>query len=106
MSERQYYHTVYNPTTKSNDIVYFTEEEIAKRQLEEQIEEQKSIEEQWKKIREERNKLLLNCDWTQLSDTNVSEQDRILWSAYRQQLRDLPSTITDPFDVVWPVPPV
>lgn len=37
-----------------------------------------------------RNKFLLDCDYTQMVDVPMSEEDRALWGAYRQQLRDLP----------------
>lgn len=43
------------------------------------------------RMRHQRNRLLAECDWTQLPDAQV---DRQAWAAYRQQLRDLPSTWT------------
>lgn len=42
-------------------------------------------------IRNERNKLLNESDWTQLPDTKV--KDPVAWLEYRQELRDLPNTI-------------
>jgi hypothetical protein len=44
-------------------------------------------------LREKRNILLQNCDWTQLNDNQnrLSEEDKIYWLNYRQYLRDLPS---------------
>jgi hypothetical protein len=54
-------------------------------------------------IRSERNTLLSSSDWTQVPDAPV---DAVLWAAYRQELRDMPITITDPTeDIVWPTPP-
>jgi hypothetical protein len=54
-------------------------------------------------LRRERDGLLAASDWTQAADAPV---DAKAWAAYRQALRDLPETITDPTaDVAWPEPP-
>lgn len=58
--------------------------------------------EQWKVVRADRNKRLADCDWTQLADATV---DAAAWATYRQALRDLPQTQTDPFNIVWPTSP-
>ena len=42
------------------------------------------------KFREERNKLLTECDWTQMPDVTSKDE----WKTYRQVLRDLPSNVT------------
>jgi len=44
-------------------------------------------------IRGQRNQLLKNCDWTQIADCTA---DKTAWATYRQALRDLPSSITEP----------
>lgn len=44
-------------------------------------------------IRYQRNQLLKDCDWTQIADCTA---DKTAWATYRQALRDLPSTITEP----------
>jgi hypothetical protein len=44
-------------------------------------------------IRDQRNQLLKNCDWTQIADCTA---DKTAWATYRQALRDLPATITEP----------
>jgi hypothetical protein len=56
---------------------------------------------QWNVIRAERNKLLLESDWTQLPDTPV---DAAAWATYRQALRDI-TTQANPFAVIWPESP-
>lgn len=43
-------------------------------------------------IRSARDYLLIKSDWTQLQDSPISEEQRVAWSRYRQQLRDLPPT--------------
>jgi hypothetical protein len=45
-------------------------------------------------LRNTRNALLLACDWTQIADCTIPKKAE--WTAYRQTLRDLPSTVTDP----------
>ena len=35
----------------------------------------------------------------------MSDEKRTEWVIYRRQLRDFPSTVTDPFNPVWPTPP-
>lgn len=59
-------------------------------------------EEQWVVVRNERNARLIASDWTQVADAPVND---LVWAAYRQGLRDVPSTQTDPFNVVWPEMP-
>lgn len=57
---------------------------------------------QWHEVRIQRSNLLLECDWTQLEDAPVNKED---WATYRQTLRDITETTTDPFNVNWPNPP-
>lgn len=45
-------------------------------------------------VREKRNCLLTDCDWTQLPDTALSLDRRQAWQSYRQALRDLPARLT------------
>ena len=45
-------------------------------------------------IRGQRNQLLKDCDWTQIADCTIPKKAE--WTTYRQTLRDLPSTITEP----------
>jgi hypothetical protein len=44
-------------------------------------------------VRRERSRLLMESDWTQLPSSNLSDAKKIEWEAYRQTLRDLPSTV-------------
>ena len=48
---------------------------------------------QMKDLRRKRDKLLLECDWTQSRDLTLTNDE--VWKKYRQELRDLPQTITD-----------
>jgi len=56
----------------------------------------------WDTIRTERNFHLSQSDWTQLADAPLSPEQKQAWSAYRQALRDVPSSFTTPEEVVWP----
>jgi len=42
-------------------------------------------------VRKKRNKMLSECDWTQMNDVKLSDDAE--WKAYRQLLRDLPSSV-------------
>lgn len=53
-------------------------------------------------IRDERNRLLQESDWTQVGDTPV---DKTIWATYRQELRDTTLQTEFPFNVTWPTKP-
>lgn len=56
----------------------------------------------WQKIREKRNKLLAECDWTQVPDAPLDDKRREAWRQYRQALRDIPQRFERADDVAWP----
>ena len=47
-------------------------------------------------LREERNQKLQETDWTQYRDVSLSNDSD--WQTYRQELRDLPSTVSPTLD--------
>ena len=53
-----------------------------------------SDEEYEKWFREKRNTLLLDCDWTQFTDSPLTDTKKTEWQTYRQALRDMPTTKT------------
>lgn len=57
------------------------------------------------RVRQERNKLLAESDWTQLIDSPFSNDSNGVWQAYRQALRDVPNQEGFPFDIEWPQKP-
>lgn len=65
---------------------------------------QNDIDLKWHQIRITRNEFLLKCDWTQLSDSPLSEIKKTEWTVYRQSLRDI-TTQEDPFNIIWPTKP-
>ena len=54
------------------------------------------------RIRDIRNDLLAESDWTQLADSSAETSP---WSVYRQALRDVPAQSGFPFNVTWPTKP-
>ena len=59
-------------------------------------------------VREQRNVLLKNSDWTQNNDSPLSETKKQAWATYRQALRDLPSQYNSDdniADVIFPTIP-
>lgn len=59
----------------------------------------------WDDIRQERDFLLSRSDWTQIPDSPLSDADKGSWQTYRQSLRDITDTYSDPDEVVWPNKP-
>ena len=58
----------------------------------------------WGNIRSRRNIELVESDWTQLSDTPFTTEEKEEWRLYRQALRDI-TLQPDPFNIIWPVKP-
>jgi len=58
----------------------------------------------WDTIREKRDQLIADSDWTMIPGATV---DQAAWAAYRQVLRDLPQTFaaSGPESVIWPTAP-
>jgi len=63
---------------------------------------QKSQEDAERNIREQRNFLLSESDWTQVDDAPV---DKTTWATYRQALRDITAQEGFPFNVTFPAKP-
>ena len=59
---------------------------------------------QWTQVRSQQRQKLYESDWT-CSVTDYEVPNKSEWVQYRQALRDLPSTVTDPTNVTWPTPP-
>ncbi len=59
-------------------------------------------------IREFRQHLLTISDWTQATDSPLSDEKKAEWAAYRQALRDLTKSYTKEDsinNIVWPIRP-
>jgi hypothetical protein len=60
-------------------------------------------------VRRSRNFELTASDWTQMADASISNEKKLAWAQYRQELRDMTTVcanITDASDIVYPVKPV
>ena len=59
------------------------------------------INQQWAHIRLERDRKLQKTDWRASSDLTLSDA----WKNYRNELRQIPQTQTDPDNITWPTEP-
>ena len=64
-----------------------------------------SDDEKWEQVRQKRNNLLLQSDWTVLIDSPLNDEKKQEYITYRQALRDLPLEYNNPDDVVYPNQP-
>ena len=62
------------------------------------------IDAKWNRARRRRDVLLSGCDWTAVSDNQLTAAQHTAWETYRQALRDI-TTQADPDNVTWPVEP-
>jgi hypothetical protein len=90
---------------QTTQIVAYTTEELAQR-VEQRTENVMAA------LREERNRLLDESDWTQILDIAElkGEPWRIEWKVYRQELRNLPAVyegtnLNNLSSVIWPTKP-
>ncbi|ELP3316076.1 phage tail assembly chaperone [Vibrio fluvialis] len=61
--------------------------------------------ESWARVRNHRDILMNETDWTQAGDAPLTDDKKAEFAAYRQTLRDIPQSIGDPDAVVWPTKP-
>jgi len=61
--------------------------------------------EAWRKIRKQRNQLLKDSDYIMFPDITITTEKKQEWETYRQSLRDIPQTFSNPDDVTYPDKP-
>lgn len=88
--------TLRNGMVYTAELVALTDEDKAQREAE-RLEKMASI------AREQRNRLLADCDWTQLAD--YSGANKADWTAYRKALRDVTKQKGFPVSIIWPTVP-
>lgn len=77
------------------------------RTIPQEIRDNRSRQEKWQRIRQRRAGLFR----AQIDSLNpirweaLDEAQKQAWRSYRQALRDLPQTFSNPEDVIWPTPP-
>ena len=90
-------------TTQAGNVAFTAEEETA-RDAEEKAWADGKEARDWLAIRNKRNSLLVETDWWASSDLTMSDAQK----KYRTDLRNLPSTVSDPStweDITWPTKP-
>tara|TARA_Y100000004_G_scaffold196846_1_gene268386 strand:- start:3511 stop:3885 length:375 start_codon:yes stop_codon:yes gene_type:complete len=65
----------------------------------------KTNDDKWFDIRNKRNTLLRESDWTVMPDSPLNSDKKTEWTNYRNTLRNIPQTYNNPDDVVWPNEP-
>lgn len=68
-------------------------------------EKQKILDDKIFSIRAQRNLKLTESDWTQSNDSPLSDESKLAWAQYRQELRDITSQEGYPHNVTWPEQP-
>jgi hypothetical protein len=56
-------------------------------------------------VRDKRDRLLAESDFSQLPDVPLTGEQKDAWAAYRRELRDITKQPGFPAEVVWPVKP-
>lgn len=56
-------------------------------------------------VRVQRNMFLSECDWTQMPDNTLTEDQKNQWKNYRQKLRDITELDDFPENIIWPDKP-
>jgi hypothetical protein len=90
--------------TDKGDIP-FTPEEEAARDVEEAAVAAAKPARAMAGLRRKRDIKLFKSDWTQYTDSPLTDEVKTSWATYRQELRDLPANTDDPNAVVWPDAP-
>lgn len=60
--------------------------------------------EKWEEVRDIRDSLLSQSDWTQFQDTPITGSKLTEWQTYRQSLRDITNQ-ENPYNITWPIKP-
>ena len=68
-------------------------------------ERQKILDDKILSIRDSRNRLLAESDWTQFNDSPLDEETKTAWATYRRELRDITSQEGFPNNITWPEKP-
>ena len=88
--------TLRDGTVYTAELVALTDEDKAQREAD-RLAQLGSV------AREQRNRLLAECDWTQLGD--YSKPDKADWIVYRKALRDVTEQPGFPETIKWPTAP-
>jgi len=84
------------------DGLVYTAELILLTEDEKLLRKSENISQLASRAREQRNRLLAESDWTQVSDAPV---DNAVWANYRQELRNITRQPNFPDNITWPTKP-
>tara|TARA_B100000212_G_scaffold337339_1_gene312021 strand:- start:287 stop:550 length:264 start_codon:yes stop_codon:yes gene_type:complete len=84
----------------NGETIKMTDEEIAQLKASQPTAEEITAQ-KWQGIRAKRNELLARTDWRASSDLTLTDA----WRDYREELRQVPQTQTDPDNITWPTEP-
>lgn len=62
----------------------------------------------WDTVRQQRGSKISSCDWTQSTDSPLTDEKKAEWATYRTALRNVPasnSSVTDLDNITWPTIP-
>ena len=96
-------HTVNLERTAVNQSGTWVEEWISTPATSEEIAERTAAKSN--DVRDDRNKRLAECDWTQLADSPLDADAKLAWALYRETLRTVPEQPGFPWNVEWPPVP-
>lgn len=65
----------------------------------EEMEEESSV------ARIRRDSLLKDSDWTHVTDSVLTDSQKVAWAIYRQALRDITNQAGFPYEITWPTKP-
>jgi hypothetical protein len=86
-----------------NWVISYEVTNIPQEELDSIAEQQRIINEE--NVRNLRNNLLSQSDWTQLPDARLTPDQKLSWENYRQELRDVPQQEGFAENVIWPDQP-
>jgi hypothetical protein len=96
-----------NSITIGNDYVIESTEVLQYEKIRQKTQDEinQEYQQEWENIRQQRNQLLYECDWTQLQDAPLTPSKLAEWMMYRQQLRNITALYSNPYEVEWPPKP-
>ncbi len=90
---------------KKNDYLTKEQEKRALKEYLASLPKEIESDRKWRQVREERDRRLTACDWTQLSDAPFNSEQKQIWRNYRHSLRNVPQQTGDPESIIWPEKP-
>ena len=85
----------------NGEKIQYTDAEETARDAEEKAWSDGETDRKWASIRASRDIKLMESDWMANSDVTMSDS----WKTYREQLRNLPASKSDPDDIIFPTEP-